>query len=177
MNKKKIILIVVAIAIVLSPLIIGLFLPKERLITKKAFIDKMYFFILSDITNHFEEPSWRTNLDTMLQKPQVDGMDAWMEYYHNGDSILLLTQVTSGTDYIRLVTDNNGEQHARSIVLVDVKGKTAIRMSEEVIENNPIKRFLNLFNDKTAERLDLYLKDLTEKHKPKEGEEENNAGF
>lgn len=173
MNKKKIILLLLLALIVLSPLLIGLFLPKEKTITKKAFIDKMYFFILSDITNHWEEPSWRHNIDTMIQQPQIDGMDVWKEYYTNGDSVLLMTQVTTGTDYIRIIVDDDGTQHSRSIVLVDVKGKTAIRMIEEVVTKNPIDRFINLFDDKASKRIEQYLFDLTEKNKPKK-EQENN---
>lgn len=167
MNKKTTLLLVLFLVII-SPFLVGLFLPKEKVIIKKAFIDKMYFFILSDITNHWEEANWRSNLDTMIQQPQVDGMDAWKEYYTNGDSVLLLTQVTSGTDYVRIIVDNDRTERARSITLVDVNGKTAVRMSEEVFTKNPLKRFFNLFDDKVAKRMDKYLLDLVEKNKPQE---------
>lgn len=172
--NKKISIFFLSLLVILLPLLIGFFLPKEKIIVKKAFIDKMYFFILSDITNHWEEANWRSNLDTMIQQPQVDGMDAWKEYYTNGDSVLLLTQVTSGTDYVRIIVDNDGTERARSITLVDVNGKTAVRMSEEELVKNPLKRFLNLFDDKIAKRMDKYLFDLTEKNKPQKEEQEIN---
>jgi len=166
--KKKVILIAVLVVIIGAPVIIGSFLPKEKIVTEKTFIDKMYFFILADITNHWEEPMWRHELDTMLHVPEIDGMDVWKEYYKNGDSVLLMTQVTGQTDYIRIIVDNDGRYRMRSIMLVDVQGKTAIRMSEEIYTGNPIKRFISLFNDTSSDHLKAYLADLKEKNKPKE---------
>ena len=62
----------------------------------------------------------------------------------------------------------DGKERTRSITLVDYQGKTAIRMSEEVIENSPIKRFIGLFKNDYSENLRLYLTDLVEKNKPQE---------
>lgn len=166
--KKKIVLIAILVVIIGVPIIIGSFLPKEKIVTEKTFIDKMYFFILADITNHWEEPSWRTEIDTMIQAQEIDGMDVWKEYYTNGDSVLLMTQVTGNTDYIRIIVDKDGRHRMRSIMLVDVSGKTAIRMSEEIFTGSPIKRFFSLFNDTSSDHLKAYLRDLKEKNKPKD---------
>lgn len=173
---KKVIIIAVIAIVVSLPVIIGSFLPKDRLVTEKAAVDKMYFFILADITNHWEEPSWRHNLDTMIQQPQIDGMDVWREYYTNGDSVTLMTQVTSETDYVRIIVDPDGRQRMRSILLVDVQGKTAIRMSEEITVKSPIRRFLNLFDDKSSEHIRLYLQDLVEKNKANPEEQQDSDG-
>lgn len=169
--KKKIILVAILVIIIGVPMIIGSFLPKEKIVTEKTFIDKMYFFILADITNHWEEPSWRTELDTMIQAPEIDGMDVWKEFYTNGDSIQLMTQVTGNTDYIRIIVDKDGRHRMRSIMLVDVSGKTAIRMSEEIFTGGPYKRFFSLFNDTSSDHLKTYLADLKEKNKPKDTED------
>lgn len=167
--KFKYIIIALIILILAAPFAIGMLMPKDKIVTEKAFIDKMYFFILADITNHWEEPTWRHNLDTMIQIEQIDGMDAWVEHYTNGDSILLMTQITAETDYIRIIVDKDGQQRGRSIMLVDVQGKTAIRMSEEVYMKSPLKRFMSLFVDKETDILRAYLDDLAEKNRPKEG--------
>ena len=159
-------IVAVLALLILIPVIVGLFLPKERLVTGKEVIDKMYFFILGDITNHWEEPQWRHNLDTMIQKPGIDGQDAWMEYYTNGDSLLLVTQKTGEKDYIRIIIDSDKRERNRNITLIDFQGKTAIRMSEEEYEPNPIKRFINLLHDKKADLINQYLRDLKEKNKP-----------
>ncbi len=151
--------------VLVAPLITGLFQPKERLVTEMDLIDKMYFFILADITNHWEEPAWRHDLDTMIQKDVVDGQDAWMEFYTNGDSVLLITQKTTETDYIRIIHKPDGHQLMRIITIADYQGKTAIRMSEEVYEANPFKRFIYLFADPTRKRIQNYLYDLKEKNK------------
>jgi hypothetical protein len=166
-------------SVILIPLFIGLFQPKDRVIVETEVIDKMYFFILSDITNHWEEPKWRQNIDTIIQQEAIDGQDAWMEHYTNGDSILLITQKTTENDYIRLILDNDGNYYNRIITIKDFDGKTAIRITEEARERNPFKRFMLLFNDPARDRIKLYLSDLKEKNKPDPNAEsdDNNVGW
>lgn len=175
--KTPIKIFIILIAIILIPLIIGFFQPKERIISEKGVIDKMYFFILSDITNHWEEPQWRNNIDTIIQQEVIDGQDAWMEYYINGDSVLLITQKTTETDYIRLILDPEGEYYNRVITIKDFDGKTAIRITEESSEGNPFKRFMILLKDPLKEKLELYLSDLKEKNKPDPNAEEDDSGW
>ncbi len=164
--KTAIKIIIILVILILIPLTIGLFQPKDRTIVEKDIIDKMYFYILGDITNHWEEPQWRHNIDTIIQQQVVDGQDAWMEYYTNGDSVLLITQKTTETDYICLIVNPNGEQLNRVITIADFNGKTAIRYTEEAYEANPFKRFMLLFDDPIKDRALEYLSDLKEKNKP-----------
>ncbi|MDA3891203.1 MAG: hypothetical protein PF517_06010 [Salinivirgaceae bacterium] len=161
------------IIIVLIPMLIGFLQPKERLVIEKAVVDKMYFFILGDITNHWEESQWRNNIDTIVQYRVIDGQDAWMEYYNNGDSVLLITQKTTETDYIRLILNPSGEQLNRVITIADYNGKTAIRFTEEALENNPFKRFMLLIKDPIRDRIVAYLDDLKGKYKADSNEEED----
>lgn len=175
--KALVKIVIILIIIALIPMGIGFFQPKERLIIGKGVVDKMYFYILSDITNHWEEPQWRHNIDTMIQQHVVDGQDAWMEYYTNGDSILLITQKTTETDYIRLIIDPEGRDFNRVITIVDFDGKTAVRISQESSEENPFKRFMILFNDPIEEKLQLYIADLIEKNKPDPNAKEDDLGW
>jgi len=164
---KTVIKVIIALFLItIIPLTIGLFQPKERILVEKTVIEKMYFYILSDITNHWEEPQWRQNIDTIVQHEVIDGQDAWMEYYTNGDSVLLITQKTTETDYIRLILRPDGRSLNRVITIADFQGKTAIRITEEAYESNPFKRFMLLINDPIKERIHLYLIDLKEKNKP-----------
>ncbi|MBI9068408.1 MAG: hypothetical protein JEZ09_14025 [Salinivirgaceae bacterium] len=169
--------LIILLILIAAPAIGGLFLPKERMVTEMTMIDKMYFFILSDITNHWEEPSWRQNLDTIVQQDVIDGQDSWMEYYTNGDSVLLITQKTTETDYIRYIIGDEGLHLMRVITLADYKGRTAIRISEEVYEKNPYKRFMALIKDPTQERIQQFLSDLKEKNKPSEDGSDENSGW
>ena len=165
-NKSKKILAVVlcAVAVIaLLPVIIGLCLPRERQVMKGKMIDQMYFMVLGNISNHWEEPSWRSNLDTMIQREAIDGQDCWVEYYTNGDSIVLLTQTMGEFDYVRRMIQPDGRELLRNITLADVEGKTAVRMIEEVSESDPLKRFAALFSDPVAKRMEQYLSDLKEK--------------
>jgi hypothetical protein len=52
--KSALKVIIVLIIIILIPLAIGFFQPKDRVIVEKTVIDKMYFYILGDITNNWE---------------------------------------------------------------------------------------------------------------------------
>lgn len=156
--------ILVAVALLaLVPVVIGLCLPAERQVMRGIKIDQMYFFVLGNISNHWEEPSWRHNLDSMIQKESIDGQDCWMEYYTNGDSIMLLTQTLGEFDYVRRMVQPNGNELTRSITLADYNGATVVRMVEEVNEPDPLKRFVALFSDPVKKRIEQYLSDLKEK--------------
>lgn len=176
-SKKTLAIVLIAVAFVaLLPVIIGICLPKERQVMKGAVVDQMYFMVLGNITNHWEEPSWRHNLDTMIQREAIDGQDCWVEYYTNGDSIKMLTQTQSEFDYVRRIIMPDGRELLRNITLADIDGKTAVRMIEEVSEGDPLKRFAALFNDPVANRLEQYLADLKEKA-IKQNEEMSEDGF
>ena len=164
-KSKKILAVVLCIVaiIALLPVIIGLCLPRERQVMKGRMIDQMYFMVLGNISNHWEEPAWRTNLDTMIQRDAIDGQDCWVEYYTNGDSIVLLTQTMGEFDYVRRMVQPDGQELLRNITLADVEGKTAVRMIEEVSESDPLKRFGALFSDPVAKRMEQYLTDLQAK--------------
>lgn len=163
-SKKILAIVLCAVAVLaLLPVIIGMCLPRERQVMKGQMIDQMYFMVLGNITNHWEEPSWRSNLDTMIQREAIDGQDCWVEYYTNGDSIVLLTQTMGEFDYVRRMIKPDGRELLRNITLADVEGKTAVRMIEEVSENDPLKRFGALFSDPVAKRMEQYLFDLKEK--------------
>ena len=100
-----------------------------------------------------------------------------MEFYNNGDSVLLITQKTTETDYIRLILTPKGQDLNRVITIADYEGKTAIRISEEAFDANPLKRFMVLIKDPVRERLQLYLADLKEKNKPDPNADSNNSGW
>ena len=77
---KLIAKILIPIAILaLLPVIIGAFMPRDRQVMRGIVIDQMYFMVLANITNHWEEPAWRSNLDTMIQRESIDGQDCWVE--------------------------------------------------------------------------------------------------
>lgn len=161
-------------------LLVGLCRPKEREIMRGIQIDQMYFMVLGTITNHWEEPMWRHNLDTMIQVDNVDGQDCWIEYYTNGDSIKLFTQTMGEFDYVRLMITPSGRELLRSITIADVDGKTAIRMTVEAYETDPIKRFFLLFTDPEADRVEQYLSDLKAqvlKQKEEMGSDDGFFGF
>ncbi len=156
--------ILVAVAILaIIPVAVGLFLPKERQVMRGMVIDQMYFMVLGNISNHWDEPSWRHNLDTMIQQDNVDGQECWMEYYSNGDSLKLVTQNLGEFDYVRLIVRPDGKALLRGITLADVEGRTAIRMYEEDYEADPLRRFMALIKDPVADRIERYLSDLKEK--------------
>lgn len=163
-SKKTLAIVLSAIAVLaLMPVIIGSFMPREREVVDKKVIDQMYFMVLGNVTNHWEEPSWRHDLDTMIQREAIDGQDCWVEYYTNGDSVVLLTQTVSEYDYVRRIIRPDGRELVRGITVIDYEGRTVVRMIEEDYEPDPLKRFARIFSDPVANRMDQYLSDLKEK--------------
>ena len=144
---------------------------------KGMLIDQMYFMVLGNVSNHWEEPSWRHNLDTMIQRESVDGQDCWVEYYTNGDSIVLLTQNLGEFDYVRRVIRPDGRELLRNITLADVNGQTAVRLIVEDYEPDPLKRFARFIYDPVASRMEQYLSDLKEKGMQQNAEMGSEEGF
>ncbi len=160
----KVLLAVIFLFIVL--LIVGYSLPGEKIVSKIIAVDKIYFFVMADVGCHYNEASWRSDLDTIIQKEDRDGLQVWVEKYVNGDSLLLKTIKITEFDLVRESIESQGKNRLRVIQLKDLDGKTtAIKMSEEVIIKNPFKRLWYLFNDKSSEFVDNYLQDLKSKYK------------
>ncbi|NOZ46828.1 MAG: hypothetical protein GXO79_08590 [Chlorobi bacterium] len=169
----KIALGIVVIFIIV--LIIGLSLPKDRTASKAIIIDKMYFYIVADISGYFEEPSWRSDLDTTIQQDDMDGLEVWLEKYKNGDSLLLKTIKLTEFDLVRETIEPGKPERLRVVQLKDLNGKTAIKMSEEVYVNNPFVRFWYLFDDHTNDFVNGYLNDLKAKYE--NAKEDNSMAF
>ena len=166
--------ILIGLAILLFIILaIGFSLPAERMVSKKAIYNKIYFFILADVSNHFNEASWRTDIDTVIQQEDIDGLRVWLEKYTNGDSLLLKTLKITEADLIRETIEKRGKNRLRIIQLKDVDGRrTAIKMTEEIIIRNPFKRLLYLVNDKSGDFCEQYLRDLKTKYE-NQGEDED----
>ena len=112
--------------------------------------------MLYEVITHYEESAWRTDIDTIIQHPSIDGQEAWVEHFKDGDTVLWMVQRLSEKDYVRIIFDPHGKQLMRSITIADVNGKTAIRYLEETYEPNPIKRFLTLFKNTEQDRAKQY---------------------
>ncbi|MCQ2374744.1 MAG: hypothetical protein MJ069_02440 [Salinivirgaceae bacterium] len=176
--------VIVGLAILVCiPFIVGFCLPKDRVVDARIMIDQMYFEVLSNVSNHWEEPIWRTEVDSMVELEQIDARDVWMEYYTNGDSVKLQTQSLGEFDYIRMIICPDGTELNRNITLVnleDAEGnmRTVVRYVEEVHVTDPLKRFVNLFNDKYEKRAHRYLFDLKNRGiQQKQEMEEMNSGW
>lgn len=174
LHLMRILLNIVFGLLILSILAIitGFFLPREKMATGKTIVDKIYFFVMADISNHYNEASWRSDLDTVIQQEDMDGLQVWMEKYTNGDSALIKTLRITEADLVREIMEPNGKDRLRVIQLKDFGGtKTAIKMSEEIILNNPIKRIIYFFDDRYDLFVNQYLKDLRTKYKNEPEEE------
>lgn len=166
---RILITVVVLLALIL---IIGFSLPGEKMVSRTMVFDKMYFFVMADISSHYNEASWRSDLDTVIQQEDIDGLQVWMEKYTDGDSALIKTLKTTEFDLVREVVAPDGKDRLRIIQIKDIDGKTAIKMSEEVYIRNPLIRVWYLFDDQSDKFVSTYLSDLKTKYE-NEPEDDN----
>lgn len=157
-------LLIAVILIFTILLAVGYSLPSDKMITRKIIVDKMYFYVMMDIGGHFEEASWRTDLDTTIQQEDMDGLQVWLEKYTNGDSLLLKTIKVTEFDVVRETIEPKGKNRLRIIQIKDYNGKTAIKMTEEVYIKSPFKRLWYLIDDKSGDFINNYLYDLKTKY-------------
>jgi hypothetical protein len=157
-------------------LLVSMFLPKEKTTINQITIDKPFFFVWAAITNHYEEPAWRTDLDTVIQMEERDTGPVWKEYFENGDSISWqITTEVSNKLLVRHIIDNpTFEGTMWAINVMNSEGGTIVRIVEDQIVKKPLCRyqFLSTPHDYDVK---LYLTNLQAKFN--QPEEENSYGW
>ncbi|MBE9469031.1 MAG: hypothetical protein IMY72_12030 [Bacteroidetes bacterium] len=163
----------IIIAILLLIYLVGIFLPKNILIKRQILIEKPFFIVWSDLTNPYEEPNWRQDIDTIIQLEDIDGNAVWKETYNNGDSIILETTTNIPNVLIArsYVNDNNFEG-TRIVNIKKTEKGTFVRIVLEGKVTNAIYRLKNLISNKENKRLGRYLHNLKNKYKNEVPEED-----
>lgn len=163
----------IIIILIIGIYLVGFFLPKNVLIKRETLIKKPFFIVWSDINNHFEETSWRSDLDTTIQLKDIDGNPVWKEIYTNGDSVILET--TTFVNNVLIARTYVNSPHFEGTRIVNIKKSkkgTFVRVVLEGKVAHAIDRFINLFKkNKDSERLELYLYNLKKKYKNEKKED------
>lgn len=163
--------------IIVTILTISAFLPKEKTTVNQITIEKPFFFVWAAMTNRFEEPQWRTGLDTVIQLEDRDTDPVWREFFESGDSITwqITTEVSNKLLVRQIVDDPVYEGTMWAINVMSGKTGTVIRIVEEQHVNKPLER-LKYINTPHDLDVKLYLTDLINKFTQTE-EEDNSFGW
>jgi len=159
-------------------ILVSFFLPKEKTTVNQITIDKPFFLVWAAITNHYEEPMWRTDLDTVIQLEERDTDPVWREFFNSGDSITwqITTEVSNKLLVRQIVDDLKYEGTMWAVNIMSGKDGTILRIVEEQHVNKPLCRYKYIT---TPHDLDvkLYLTNLINKFSQEEQEDENAYGW
>src|SRR5262245_4143776 len=89
------VLVIVGIVVGLIVLVavIGLLLPKGHIATRTARFERPLHDVWQAITDHENEPSWRTDLKSKKRVADMNGHPVWLEVHKRGDNLTLETML------------------------------------------------------------------------------------
>lgn len=171
--KISAVLVFIAVLIMIT----SFFLPEEKTSVNQITIDKPFFFVWAAITNRFEEPNWRTNLDTVIRLDNIDTDPVWREFYNEGDSITwqITTEVSNKLLVRQVIQNDTYEGTMWAINLMNSEKGTVVRIVEEQHVNKPLLRFKYIGTPPDYD-VKVYLTDLMNKFSAAE-EEQNSYGW
>lgn len=111
--RRKILLSVLAlialvVCFVMLLVTVGLLTPKSHVVTKTLKLKQKPEIIWQTIKDFQNQPSWRSELQTVERMPDHNGKEMWKEIYKNGDELLLETsEDISQQCLIRTIADKS----------------------------------------------------------------------
>jgi len=163
MNKSmKIALIVIAIIIVL-PLLVGMFLPNERVFIKKAQFKSNPQQIWDVITNVKGQEEWRNDVKLIEMIESKKGAEKWTEIPRQGQPITFQVKAYQEPNrYDIEIVDSSFSGYWEGRIKKE-NGKTFIEFKEVAIIKNPYFKILAYLFFDLNKTMDLYLLNLKNK--------------
>ena len=162
MSMKFITLIfAIVVTLIIGLLSFSFFIPKEKTTEISITVQQPFFLVWAAITDHYEEPKWRNNIDTIIQLDNIERDPVWREFYTNGDSITwrIITEVSNKL-LVQQIIDHPIYENTFWAININTKPEgTTIQIVKEQHINNSIQRLIHYF-DPIDYDLKLYLSQL-----------------
>ncbi|MGB0525708.1 MAG: SRPBCC family protein [Flammeovirgaceae bacterium] len=163
MKSKMKIVIIVLLIIAALPLIIGLFLPNERIFTKTALFKSSPQQIWEVITDIKGQEAWRSDVKSIEMIHTQKGAEKWTEIPKKGKPITFQVkayQPPNRFDIEIVESDFSGYWEGR---FEENHGGTKVELKEVAIVKNPYFRTLAYLFFDLNQTMDLYLANLKTK--------------
>jgi hypothetical protein len=161
MKKMMTYLLVSIIAIIAIVLIIGLFLPKERIFTKTAVLNSDVTEVFNIVIDFKNQTSWRNDVKEII----VIDNNTWTEVSKKGTAITFKVKqkVENEIFEIEIIEPKNFNGYWVGTFKQTNKNQTAIEFKEVITISNPFFRTLSYLFVDLDKTMDLYLQNLKQK--------------
>lgn len=154
------ILVLILVAIALA----GAMLPQEHTVTRSIVLKQSPEAIWAVVTDHANEPKWRTDVASITRLADRNGHMLVEEKYKNGDSMKIETiEAQPPTRLVRDVVDNPIFSGRWTYELKAESGGTRVTITEHGSVPNPVFRLVSRFVIGHTTSLDKFLNALAGK--------------
>jgi len=151
------ILVLILVAIALA----GAMLPQEHTVTRSIVLKQSPEAIWAVVTDHANEPKWRTDVASITRLADRNGHMLVEEKYKNGDSMKVETvESQPPSRLVRDVVDNPIFSGRWTYELKPVNGATRVTITEHGSVPNPVFRLVSRFVIGHTTSIDKYLNAL-----------------
>lgn len=148
------ILVLILVAIALA----GAMLPQEHTVTRSIVLKQSPEAIWSMITDHANEPKWRTDLASITRLADRNGHELVEEKYKKGDTMKIETvEAQPPARLVRDVVDNPIFSGRWTYALTPESGGTRVSITEHGRVPNPVFRLVSRFMIGHTTSLDRFL--------------------
>lgn len=160
------ILVLILVAIALA----GAMLPREHTVTRSIVLKQSPEAVWATITDHANEPKWRTDLESVTRLADRNGHELVEEKYKKGDTMRIETvESQPPTRLVRDVVDNPIFSGRWTYELKPENGGTRVSITEHGVVPNPVFRLVSRFVIGHTASLDKFLAALAGKFREKTG--------
>jgi len=157
-KKMMTYLLVSIVAIIAIVLIVGLFLPKERIFTKKAVLNSDVTKVFNIVTDFKNQTTWRSDVKEII----VVDENTWTEVPQKGAAITFKVRqkVENEIFEIEIIEPKNFNGYWAGTFKQTHENQTAIEFKEVVTVSNPFFRTISYLFVDLDKTMDLYLQNL-----------------
>jgi hypothetical protein len=163
MNSKMKFAIITLLVIAILPLIIGLFLPTERMFVKTAKFKSSPQEIWNVITDIKGQEEWRVDVKSIEMINAQKGEEKWTEIPEKGRPITFQVRTYEPPNRFDIEIVESGFSGYWEGRINEENGLTSIEFKEVVVISNPYSKTISYLFLDLNKTMDLYLANLKKK--------------
>lgn len=165
--KLTFIMVGIVAGLFVLTVIIGLLLPRGHIAARTARFKRPLLEVWQAITDHENEPSWRTDLKSKKRVADIHGHPVWLEVHQRGDNLTLETVLSQPprdgrARFVGRIADDKLPFSGTWTYELKSEGDDActVTITEDGEVHNPVFRFIAYFIMSNTSTIEKYLKML-----------------
>jgi uncharacterized protein YndB with AHSA1/START domain len=159
-----IVILAILVLVLVTLAIAGAMLPQEHTVTRSIVLKQSAESIWAAVTDHANEPQWRTDVASITRLPERNGHEVVEEKYKNGDLMEIETvEAQPPFKLVREVVDNAIFSGRWTYTITPEVQGTRLTITEHGSVPNPVFRLISRFVIGHTTAIDKFLRALSAK--------------